>query len=273
MQDPDFYRHHAIIPQPQESKDEIYCYRYVLDSRLRDRISYPNSHTFTLKLDEPFRKVHSINLTTLNFQMTKRYLIHSKNNQIQIDGGAIQTIAEGDYELGTLNTVPTTLLSAIDTISGGTGSAFGPVDDRTVLGGLTANTTVVKFPSTQNGNSLAYILGFLPDTDYTADGSGNITSTHRANINKPEYCVLNLSNVELNRSQTSSKLNESFAIVSSCREVADYHEKVPMIRVYRSPLDYFDRFEVKLTDYYGDACDLNGTDFMAEFIIKTKRIL
>ena len=106
----------------QNSKKENYV--FMVDSRDRDKIAYPNPSEYVVEFTTPFRHVIGLNVIDASIPRTMynvdtynnelKFFIHSSNydlNSLSLDSFQTATLEPGDYTIQTLQTELTTKLA------------------------------------------------------------------------------------------------------------------------------------------------------------------
>ena len=84
------YMSQAIIPPPEDLENKFSTKHIIVDSRDRNRHTYPNPSKYSIAFDEPFDHVHSVELTVYDFPFNE-YNITEFNNVLHVN--------EIDYEI------------------------------------------------------------------------------------------------------------------------------------------------------------------------------
>jgi len=281
------------------SKDETilyspYQYRtLIINSRERNRTSWDNAYSFQILLDEPIRFVRSIKLLDFICHLERRYLVHEYNNTFTITysgTSATVTIPEGDYDLTLYGGTPTTLASTVasqiqDVLQnkiGGTAAAatvtasVSAVTDKITLkynnNDVSDETLTINFStSVSNKDTLAYVLGFKENTDYTvADGDGEVTADFRLNYTKSSVAVISINHNDFNvvKSNLSNKTNDTYGIVNIDKDYNKYKAGTPITKFFYNQLNYLDRLRIDINDIYGNPFDFQDSDLIMTFLIE-----
>jgi len=126
------------------------------------------------------------------------------------------------------------------------------------------NDIKIKFLS-YNEDSLAHILGFKPDIYYSRTGD-HITSDYQIKLKKEKYAILYINDYNILYSNKNSIINGFYIIhnnhMNNLQCLLDKNIK------YFSPyIDYIDKIDIKLKDYYGNFINLNNNNFSFELIL------
>lgn len=105
----DVYMSQAIIPPPEDLENKFSTKHIIVDSRDRNRQTYPNPSKYSIAFDEPFVNVHSAELTVYDFPFNE-YNITEFNNVLHVNGED-HKIPAGKYTVSeledALNLLPT----------------------------------------------------------------------------------------------------------------------------------------------------------------------
>lgn len=126
------------------------------------------------------------------------------------------------------------------------------------------NDIKIKFLS-YNEDSLAHILGFKPDIYYSRTGD-HIISDYQIKLKKEKYAILYINDYDIIYSNKNSIINGFYIIqnnnMNNLQCLLDKNIK------YFSPyIDYIDKIDIKLKDYYGNFINLNNNNFSFELIL------
>lgn len=262
QQSTDFFTNNAIINSrtintnhiDEQNKEYL---TYTINSAYRDKVAYPTTHDFVITLRDPIRNIESIQLSNFIANLQQKYLINSNNNSYIIDGGAVATIAEGDYDLNTIVSTPTTLISTIDSIAT-IDATLDTINEKITI--TSSGATNILFPKTNN-DSLAYILGFEPDITYTLP----ITAPYRINMTKSQTAILHINDFNINYANNQQNNNWSFAAFPINKDDAKYRAGNPIIKEFKFP-QYITQIKVQLTDLYGNPFDIHNSDVHFDLI-------
>ena len=103
------YMSQAIIPPPEDLENKFSTKHIIVDSRDRNRHTYPNPSKYSIAFDEPFDHVHSVELTVYDFPFNE-YNITEFNNVLHVNDidyeipAGKYTESELKYELNLLQT-------------------------------------------------------------------------------------------------------------------------------------------------------------------------
>lgn len=264
-----FLQENGVIAEPKKQHQSI---RYVIDSRDRNTTIYPNANNFCVDLQEKITDVTAITLINLDINLLRRYMIGEFNNGFY--QGADVSPAKftnsnvfpiGDYQISNSSLSDTHLVEVINSTGPDKVANMTAVLDS-VTEKLTITTTgaIFRFNKSANGNSLAYILGFLPDVDY-ASGS---EAPYRVNLNKQDYCVVHIENAE-NFWGINTPINGSFAIVRDKQSNTSYRSHDVICKEFKQPLNSLTKLRIRITDYYGDLFSLEGSETKFDFRFDT----
>lgn len=274
-----------IISDHPSLKVPLQQSQYIVSSRDRDLSIFPNAYEFQIKFNEPIRNIRNIKLMNFTANLERRYLIHSYNNSFNfIYNGTTYnvTLDEGDYDLVTLNnTLNSKLITAFDssvnshaTIPGSItiSSEINEINEKLVI---TYNDTsnldaTITFPTTNaNKDSLAYIFGFTPNTNYTLPDGGTLTSPYRVNYIKSSVAYLTLNDFDNFKNSTSNQqYQRRFGIINIDKDYNKYRSGIPITKFFKSTYDFLDRITISLIDNYGNPYNLQDGEIILSILVE-----
>lgn len=279
VRDSDSSRQNSIITKDDTILYSPYQYKtLIVNSRERDRTAYDDAFNFQIRLDDPIRFVRSIKLIDFICHLERRYLIHAYNNSYETSTDGItfttQTISQGDYNLVTYNTDQGTnsLTTALTTSFADFSFEILNNTEKIKITNVNASTRYIRFPTTSsNKDSLAYILGFKPDTIYTINGSnGTLDAPYRINFVKSSVAVISINNNDFNvvDANLANKTNQTYGIVNIDKDYNKYKAGTPIVKYFYNPLNYLDRLKIEIKDIYGNYFDFHDSDLIMTFLIE-----
>lgn len=263
---------------------------YNIDSKFRNKTSYPNSANFvynrmdqtvgTTSVVEPFNEKNVIEMRILSLELPNTiYYISSTrgNNKINI-GGADKTIDNGSY---TENELATALSALVTNIT------------------FTYNNSTGKMTINNNNNNGSVIITFTASgTDYPSLGTiigftNTITIQHQTSstgsniVSEPTqpYLFLRINDfgnlINKNRRYVGKIISESVKTVSNEKTgdvniniLSNQYKLVSNIIKFDQPTN-IQNLSISLEDEYGNTIDLNGGEwsFTLETTVITNTIL
>lgn len=301
----DVYMSQAIIPPPEDLENKFSTKHIIVDSRDRNRHTYPNPSKYSIAFDEPFDHVHSVELTVYDFPFNE-YNITEFNNVLHVNGED-HKIPAGKYtesELeDALNFLSTDITFDYDEkkrkfkISGvgiikcksdnkevivtiysnnpskpGTKSATKPEGEPNPdykpneSLGESIGTEKYYIPIyTYRENTIAQVLGF-DAIDYEVPTDTECPFPLNLNA-RPNYIIMYLGRTKLYFSQ-NNKAHQSFAIIrpSNKENVVKLGNEL-ITKVYNPPID-MKKMDFKFVDYNGRLYDFQNQEHSFELKVK-----
>ena len=299
----------AIIQPPPKNNDKYSNTRtkYVLiDSRDRDYNIYPNSNSFTIKLDEHIRDVVEIELisahipsTTYNINDNNCAIYNKITPTVPTDNLlSTETKLQGhwsytDSDISALLNVIGPEITGV-TKSETTESVTNSGDNYLKFGNATnfikytkrTKKITIKFLNNlffvdNDGNylskSMGELLGFKRNIMTTAGGDDGVEAERELNLNLNDYILLHLPNFERfeSRVSTNNIAQRAYAKLhlggGNTRNVFFGRIKAFTNALTLNPtLQKLDRFEINFTDYYGNSYDFNNAELSLTFAVTYK---
>jgi hypothetical protein len=269
-----FLYENSVIQMPKDPADTKHFdpnhryYRFVIDSRDRDTNSYPNVADYVVNLPDQINDVISITLVNADMNLFAKYMVNDNNRFFSVSTTANSTsnnvnIAAGDYDIATISAG--SIVTAMDGVVGLSGSSIDASTETFTV--TVAASNFLRFNSNnKTEDTLARLLGFLPDTDY---GPGLVTSPYRVNLVKDKYAVMNIDQVELLHG-LNKPIWSSFAIIPDRQSSLAFRGSDVIKKDFNPPLNSLQRLKISIYDYYGKLFDFQNQNHKIEFIFKTK---
>ena len=261
----------------------------LIDSRDRQITGASSPGSYSVILPAVYSNVYSITLRSYEIPLTyNTFTACQGNTSLSVtytpSGAATTTttltIPDGNY---TTTTLPTTLTTALRTISAGLSATWSGNTLLTTIASTNANDTIVlnmSGSSTVNcgagtttpsstGWGLGYFLGFYPRT-YTSV-AGSITSSFMMNPNPDTYLLLELAGLnKLDETgldgRVAGRIDGAFAKVPLTQNTGEYlffadSGYSPLNqRIYNPPVARLDRLTVRWRRHDGRTIDFNGAE-------------
>ena len=274
-----FYGKNAII-QPdviqdrKESSNSKKSFRYLIDSKSRDKSRYPNPSHYKIPLHYDLTNVVSVELVSADVPFPF-YLIRSGKDSMRLDegNGPIDVVLEhGDYS-------SIELAQEVESSLNRHGKATYTVvyDSRKKLYVFSSdlldkdNGSSVSFclDGSYIKNSCASILGF-DEKKYISNPSGIIISPFMADLRKDSFIALKLSGAKAIQS-IESGIHETFAIIPDNFNNTNMRSFAPSARniKYFNPIraDIKD-LELRFIGRDGDEVDFQNQDHVIELVFE-----
>ena len=260
----------------------------LIDSRDRQITGAGSPGNYNVVLPAVYNNVYSITLRSYEIPLTYNTFASCQGNTTMSvtytpNGGSPSTstitISDGNY---TTTTLPTTLTTALQTISVGLSATWSSNTLLTTIASTNTGDTIVlnlsgassvncgagnNIPAS-TGWGLGYFLGFYPQT-YTSI-SGRITSSFMLNPNPDTYILLELAGLnKLDETgldgRIAGRIDGAFAKIPLTQNAGDYlffadtSGPSPLNqRIYNPPIARLDRLAIKWRRHDGRTIDFNG---------------
>lgn len=260
-----------------------------IDSRLRNRTAYPNPHTFSLELENPFTNVYAVRVVSASIPNTQ-YLINNTNNRIhfrefnsQETSGTYTTasLTNGNYSITDLLTHIQTQMNAVST--------------STIT--LSVNNTTRKITITSDGSGVErFDLVFTLGNEIMADGStspvyidktvgpilgfypsnrtGALTYTSNGlyNLYPFYYCLLKIDQLHNFMGVRNTSINGSLTEIPLTSSAFEYTTFSGMsdnlaVHILKLPINRLEKLTFRLLNYDGSSFDTNGFDWSIKLYI------
>ncbi len=252
----------------------------VIDSRMRDRVNYPNSNFYSIPLGMPFHNVYAIKLISAIVPRSQ-YNINSTNNTIWFRETAAE-VSAGTYKIATIVTGMYDITSLITAI-GVAMSAAGGLATYTIS--YSTTTRKVTFASNLGGgasvfeliwgtnnkyssNTLAPVLGYIPST---LTGSSSYTGTMIYNLLGEQYAILKIDEAPLFSHSGMSHLDGALTEIPLQADTWEYSfygsNNHPVSKIYNPIRNKLNTMTIRWYDYSGSLFDFNGLDHILKFEI------
>jgi len=260
----------------------------LIDSRDRQITGAGSPGSYNVILPAVYNNVYSITLRSYEIPLTYNTFASCQGNTTMSvtytpSGGSPSTstvtISDGNY---TVITLPTTLTTALQTISAGLSATWSSNTLLTTIASTnTADTFVLNLSGATSVNcgagnnvpastgwGLGYFLGFYPQT-YTSI-SGRVTSSFMMNPNPDTYILLELAGLnKLDETgldgRIAGRIDGAFAKIPLTQNTGEYlffadtSGPSPLNqRIYNPPIPRLDRLAIKWRRHDGRTIDFNG---------------
>lgn len=260
----------------------------LIDSRDRQITGSGSPGSYNVILPAVYNNVYSITLRSYEIPLTYNTFASCQGNTTMSvtytpSGGSPSTstvtISDGNY---TVITLPTTLTTALQTISAGLSATWSSNTLLTTIASTnTADTFVLNLSGATSVNcgagnnvpastgwGLGYFLGFYPQT-YTSI-SGRVTSSFMMNPNPDTYILLELAGLnKLDETgldgRIAGRIDGAFAKIPLTQNTGEYlffadtSGPSPLNqRIYNPPIPRLDRLAIKWRRHDGRTIDFNG---------------
>ncbi len=260
----DFENSHIIRPPNGEVFKNIpnkYT-RVCIDSRDRDKQSYPESNKYVIYLDSEIEDVVSGEIILMQVPFSS-YIINNNNNKFFVSDTQI-LLTIGDYDKNTLLSELNTKLAGLNI----TVSYDSRLDKYRFTG---TGIFKIMFPPR---NNLPNILGFYTDSvEYVSDTNNVIEPEYRLNFNCDNCIVLFIESMNIIVS-SSNVVNKSTYIVSRNDNTLNTKSNTIPIKKYFNPMiARLTKLSIKFTDIYGNLYDFQNQDHRIEILFESKKQL
>jgi hypothetical protein len=276
--DASFYRENAIIePAIKDEKIPRKAYRYLIDSRHRDKSVYPSPSKYRINLEEKITNVISVELVTADVPFTT-YLISASEHTLHVteDGGSTTVTVElpiGDYTQAELAVAAEAALNA-QCLATYTVTWEARTDTFTISSNLidkvTADVLSFTLLAGESG-SCARVMGFGEMTYDTAGTGGVLHAPYRADMRKDPYIVMLLRGAKA-LNATNSGVDKTFAMIPRTRNGLNYVSPTDSgrnIKYYNPIQPDLRTFDIAFLDRHGQPVDFQNQDHVIELVFNT----
>lgn len=263
----DFSNSAVIKPPWEEPKNkEVFnkITKVVIDSRDRNRDSYPNPNYYVIEVENEIEEVTTGEVSLFDVPLA-RYMIHSFNNKFVVNSNTEYSIPEGNYD-------PTSLTSTLSTLVAPSSimAAYDGIKDKISFASLINQPFTLQFSS----NSLARILGFASkDVIYNSGSTFDVTSPYRLNLSEDHYIIMYVDMMTINNS-INSTINQSTAIIGKGDIYLNMRNlTLPIKKTFNPPIARLTKLRIRMTDYYGNPYDFQNQDHRLEFMFESRKQL
>jgi len=264
---------------------------YNIDSKFRNKTSFPNSETFvfnrmeqtvgTNKIIEPFneKNVIEIKISSLELPNTIYYISTTRlNNKIQI-GATVYTIPNGSYTKFSLIDTINTLITGIN-IS----LSYSITTDKVTIANTSGANVQITFTASETDYpSLGEILGF--NSTITINNGTSSTAPNIISNPQQSYIFLRINDfgniINKNRRYVGKIILDNNISISNEKTggvniniLTNQYKLITNIIKFDQPLD-IPQLTISLEDEYGNLISLNGGEwsFTLETTVITNTIL
>ena len=234
-----------------------------VNSMFRNSSIYPNSHDFSISLEEEIKNIIYIKLTSIELPLFYNSFSDTRNNNtFTVTVGSntdTVTIGHGCFTEANMVAKIKTRLDEINALRTTTIAITKDVNTGKITF-TCGSELIINFARTGNTDykGIKYHLGFTNDT-YT--GTGLIGETP-LDVNVDRYIFININDIQNIRDNT---VNNAFTkiIINSApftTLIRGPEEYISKDLVLRSPIN-LSKLNVKLLDYLGNSLSLGGNNF------------
>ena len=203
------YLNKAVIPPHKEHNQTVEISHIVVDSKDRNKTSYPNPGEYSIDLPDGVNDIIEARLVYADVK-TDAHTVNPNFNTLLFDYGGTEyelTLDEGDYTAADLVTEVNDQIALVGGLAGLV-ATLDSLTNKVVFTGTSA-TTLVNIGVSNNASPL---LGFYDDVDYVGTGgSFTITSPKKIDVDYGNYAALHIDNFNL-LDGTNTSTNCAFAI-------------------------------------------------------------
>jgi len=264
------YDENAIITPPKiNTKDiPIRKYKYIIDSRDRNKDLYPNPARYTIKLDEGLTDVVSAELILTDFKFNN-YNVTKYNNILHTDTEDY-TIPLGTYDGLSIASTLTSLVPSLTV-------TFNNISNK-----LTFESTVnmeLKFKSDEQTrydfdnfvyhyptNSIGKMLGFAID-NYSLVANTSLEAPYMMDLETENYIIMYMQQAKVYQSKNNNAHN-SFAIINKMENSSNglvmFNNNVT--KSFNPAIANLTNLVFKFCDYRGNLYDFQNREHRFEIV-------
>lgn len=264
------YDENAIITPPNFKTVDlpIRKYKYIIDSRDRNKNVYKNPAKYNLKLDEGLTDVTRIELKLTDFKFNP-YNINDNNCILHTSSLGNFTIQSGVYDGNSIATHISTLT--------GINTTFNPITLKLTFNS-TINTTFIfknnnpkqydfeTYVDIYPSKSVGKLLGFdIEDYDLTANVP--FEAPFIVDLETENYIIMYMQQAKTYQSRNNNTHN-SYAIINKLESTSDgivmYSNEIS--KSFNPPIANLTNLKFRFSDYYGNLYDFQNKDHRFEMI-------
>lgn len=260
------YNKYSVIKPPADffGDNERYT-RVVVDSRLRNKTLFPNPNDYEIVLDDDINDVFMAQMIYIEMNCNM-YLINKYCNTLVVNVGGInnQVVLDvGDYDN---NSFVAELQSKLDAVLGAGAITISYTSKTDKYKFTSASPFTLKFKDYKN--SLALMLGFQDNNDYSAQGSGPfvLEADYRRNFNFNNYVIMDIDQFDLLKSDDRD-LNKSFALIPKTYNAFNLIDQPQYIKRFSPPIAKLSKMRIRLYDRFGNDYDFQNVDHRFEMLL------
>ena len=237
-----------------------------IDSRLRDTSKYPNEAKFIYDLNNNYKNIVSLTISSFEFPNTSYLFSATKGNNtftIIYSGTEYQfTIDDGNYiaekVVEKINDYFNTNLSTLNI-------TLNKNNGKVTFESSASNFTIL-FPSIDNYHSFGQLLGFKKTT-YTSS-SQTLTSENMINVIGEHYYFLKLN--DFGNIYHNGKIYMSKLVITAQKFELTYEDNTYYVSKkleFQQPIN-LSKLDIEIVDYKGNTLVQNGADLSFSIEIK-----
>jgi hypothetical protein len=263
----DFSNSVVIKPPWEEPKNkEVFnkITKVVIDSRDRNRDSYPNPNYYVIEVENEIEEVTTGEVSLFDVPLA-RYMIHSFNNKFTINSSYEYAIPEGNYDATSITSTLSTLIAPRQITA-----TYDSIKDKISFVSLNNEPFTLQFSS----ESLARMLGYASRAIvYNSDSLFTVTSPYRLNLSEDHYIIMYVDMMTINNS-INSTINQSTAIIGKGDIYLNMRNlTLPIKKTFNPPIARLTKLRIRMTDYYGNPYDFQNQDHRLEFMFESRKQL
>lgn len=265
----------AIITPPKlETKDiPVRRFRYIIDSRDRNKNIYKNPANYSIKLDESLTDVVSAELVLTDFNFNK-YNIHKSNNLLHIRGldnlVTEYTIPSGIYNGETLATALSSLVPSMTVTYDGVSQKLTFVSSVTTELMFKSDTprmyeyevNVDQYPTKSVGKMLGFDIA-----NYSLEANVPFDAPYMVDLETDNYIIMYMQQAKVYHSKNNHAHN-AFAVINkmetSSNGLVMYNNSIK--KSFNPPIPNLNSLKFRFCDYNGDLYDFQNKEHRFEII-------
>lgn len=264
------YDENAIIVPPKFKTSDlpIRKYRYIIDSRDRNKTLYNDPAKYTIKLDEGLTDVVSAELILTDFKFNE-YNINKYNNTIHALSGDTFVLPHGVYNGQTIATQLTTIPQFTVTFNDITKKlTFSSSIDTTLM--FKSNTPekydMDTFTDVYPTGSMGKLLGFGID-NYEMFANTPLEAPFTIDLETENYIIMYMQQAKTYQSKNNNAHN-SYAIINKLENTSNGIVMFDNVikKSFNPPIANLTNLKFKFCDYQGNTYDFQNKEHRFEIL-------
>lgn len=266
--DDNSYEKYGIIKPPSTFTGDNQKYtRLVIDSRIRDKELFPNQNNYEIPLDDDINDVITAQLIYMNMPFTLYTVNVNFNTLVFTYDGTTYTLvlSTGNYDISTLQDEFRTQMNAILGLNQMTISYNSRRDSFKFTG-----NRPFTFKFNKQKNTLAYLLGFRENKDYTSvsigGGQYELEAEFKCNFDYNNFVIMDIDQFDILKS-IDSELNRTFAIIPKVYNSQNVIDNPQYIKRFSPPIGKLNKIRIRIYDRFGNDYDFQNQDHRFELLL------
>lgn len=250
---------------------------FIIDSRDRDVVNYPNPSEYVINLDEDLQDVTAVELVNAQIPF-KSYIVNTGNNVLTLMIGASTRdviLEPGDYQpLVMAQTLQNLMTDVFADLNVTFFVAYNATTDKFTFYASLPFKVIAESDNLRNTYrplTLAKVLGFdrkvhesvLDAPPLYVTEPYKIVAPFRKNFNDTNYVVLNIENFTVNTS-INTMVNKSFSIIPGDKDTQNFYNFNTSRKDFNPPISRLSKIRIRFTYADGRPFDFQNHDHLIQ---------